>query len=277
LVKETDGAALVDTSRRLAPVTNAPPRIIKRLAYDDSVEVAAPVLQHSPRLTTEDLRQVASTKGNAHLLAISKREHLEEPVTDILVTHGDNNVAASLAENTTARFSASGLQTLVNKAKEDEQIAAYLIGRKELSADVLGELVTVHQNREAERCDRIASAQRHVVQLKAKNSLNDAAIHNFVAEGHLEDALAGISLLTGIGFDVLFLLLKKDRPSGFILVCKAVDLTWATISNIVKSAAPQREYSETQMREMYADFLKLSKANAERVLRFWSLRSHLQS
>src|SRR3977135_3038341 len=51
LVRETEKLALVGLSRRLAPVHNAPGGIIRRLAWDDAVEVAGPVLAKSDRLT----------------------------------------------------------------------------------------------------------------------------------------------------------------------------------------------------------------------------------
>src|SRR5215470_18184299 len=40
-----------ELSSRLAPISRAPAGIIRRLANDDDIEVAGPVLQHSDRLT----------------------------------------------------------------------------------------------------------------------------------------------------------------------------------------------------------------------------------
>ncbi len=77
LLEGSECSAIVDMSRRLAPLENSPPRTVKRLASDDSIEVAGPMLQFSPRLTTSDLRELASTKDYDHLLAISKRRDLE--------------------------------------------------------------------------------------------------------------------------------------------------------------------------------------------------------
>ena len=55
----------------LAPVTNAPVNVLRTLAKDDDIAVAGPVLKLAPRLAEADLVDVANTKGQAHLHAIS--------------------------------------------------------------------------------------------------------------------------------------------------------------------------------------------------------------
>ncbi len=59
---------------QLAPIPNAPPRIIHSLAFDDEIEVARPVLMQSERLDEATLVRNAATKGQAHLLAIAQRK-----------------------------------------------------------------------------------------------------------------------------------------------------------------------------------------------------------
>src|SRR5277367_5806959 len=55
LIKRIEGKAMVELSTRLAPVDNAPPEVVLRLAWDDNIAVAEPVLAHSTRLTNQDL------------------------------------------------------------------------------------------------------------------------------------------------------------------------------------------------------------------------------
>ena len=68
LVQRIETRARAELSTRLALVGNAPSRVIRRLALDDEIMVAEPVLAGSPRLTADDLIQVASTKSQGHLL-----------------------------------------------------------------------------------------------------------------------------------------------------------------------------------------------------------------
>jgi uncharacterized protein (DUF2336 family) len=77
--------ALAELSLELAPVDTAPRRIIGRLARHDEIVVSGPVLTQSNRLQTDDLIEIASTKSQAHLVAIGSRSLIEEAVTDVLV------------------------------------------------------------------------------------------------------------------------------------------------------------------------------------------------
>src|SRR4030088_3445814 len=88
LVREIENLALVELSRRLAPIPNAPGGLIRRLAWDDAVEVAGPVLAKSDRLTDGELIELAKTKSQMHLARIASRPALVEAVTDVLVETG---------------------------------------------------------------------------------------------------------------------------------------------------------------------------------------------
>ena len=78
--------ALAEMSEQLAPIAQAPPSVVRRLARNDDITIAAPVLQESARLGTEDLVEIAQTRGEPHLLAVAGRWWLTEVVTDALLT-----------------------------------------------------------------------------------------------------------------------------------------------------------------------------------------------
>ena len=59
---------------RLAPVRNAPPKTIRSLAFDDAIEVAAPVLSQSERLSDADL--VANAQAKARVICLPSRDGL---------------------------------------------------------------------------------------------------------------------------------------------------------------------------------------------------------
>ena len=63
---------------------------MRRLAKDDDIAVAGPVLHAVARGWTKPIwSSIAKTKSQAHLLAISGRAGIAEPVTDVLVRRGD--------------------------------------------------------------------------------------------------------------------------------------------------------------------------------------------
>src|SRR5690349_16517926 len=119
LVEEIDVSARAVFGRRLVEAAQEPPRVMRGLALDDAIEVAGPVLRGSDELDEATLVESARTKSQQHLLAISRRKTLPEPVTDVLVSRGDRAVAASVAGNAGAKFSEFGYATLVERAQDD--------------------------------------------------------------------------------------------------------------------------------------------------------------
>ena len=90
LIARVETRAKAELSKRLAPLDYAPFEVIQHLAWDDEIAVAGDVLTHSSRLSTEALVEIASTKGQDHLLAISGRANLPEAVTDVIVDRGED-------------------------------------------------------------------------------------------------------------------------------------------------------------------------------------------
>ncbi len=123
LIKRIEKKALVELSGRLAPVDNAPIDVIRSLAYNDEIAVAEPVLATSGRLTNNDLADIARTKSQGHLLAISGRPEIDSSVTDVLVMRGDSDVKRKVAGNSGARFSDNGFAALLKAAETDDVLA----------------------------------------------------------------------------------------------------------------------------------------------------------
>src|SRR5436190_1325104 len=123
LIAEIEAKARAELSNRLAPVGNAPVGVVRTLAKDDDISIAGPVLTQSRRLAETDLLEIARTKSQAHLLAISGRAGIAEPVTDVLVSRGNREVMRGVAENRSARLSENGFSTLVSKAENDGALA----------------------------------------------------------------------------------------------------------------------------------------------------------
>src|ERR1700704_678130 len=126
---ETSARALL--ANRLAPIDTAPPLTVRALAFDDLIEVAAPVLSRSERLDDEALIETARNKSQAHLMAISTRRVLSGAVTDVLVLRGNDEVVHSTVNNPGAQFSELGFTRLVNRAEGDDNLATCLGMRSE--------------------------------------------------------------------------------------------------------------------------------------------------
>jgi uncharacterized protein (DUF2336 family) len=115
--------ALAETSVQLASIAQAPPTVIRRLARHDEITVAGPVLAESSRLSAEDLVEIAGTKSEQHLLAISGRWWLTEIVTDALLARHYPSVSRRIVKNPGARVSASGFAVVMSQAESDPELA----------------------------------------------------------------------------------------------------------------------------------------------------------
>src|SRR5664279_818512 len=99
LVDHVESRARVELSWVISPIANAPSNVIRRLACDNEITVAGPVLAQSPRLTDQNLVEIAASKGQSHLSKIAERSQLSPVVTDVLVDRGDREVVTKVAVN----------------------------------------------------------------------------------------------------------------------------------------------------------------------------------
>ena len=141
LIQELKPERWSEISERLAPVANAPIDLTLNLARHSEIGIARPILTNSTRLTTAELVEIAKTKSQDHLLAISERAQIETAVTDILLDRGNQAVVRSVAGNSGAKFSENGFAALLKAAETDDTLAVKTGSRLDLPLDLLRELL----------------------------------------------------------------------------------------------------------------------------------------
>src|SRR5262249_24924093 len=227
LIAEIETKARSELSHHLAHMRNAPVDVVRSLARDDDIDVAGPVLKQSPRLADADLVDIAQTKSQAHLLAISGRPGISEPVTDVLVRRGDQEVVHSVVGNQGARLSNDGFIVLVDRAGSDEALAEKVGLRPDipprLFRDLLlkatevvqqGMLAAAKPERQAEIRRIMAKVSREVganagsrdylaarekvLSLRQQGKLDEAAVGKFAGEGHYEEMVVALALLCSV-------------------------------------------------------------------------------
>ena len=168
LIAETESKARAELSNRLAPVGNAPVAVVLRLAQDDDISIAGPVLTKSRRLSEADLAEIARSKSQAHLLAIAGRAGLAEPVTDVLVGRGDGAVVRRVVENPSSRLSDVSFSKLVDCAEKDGALAEKLGLRPDIPPRLFRDLLLktpISRARTAVRGRRSGNASRNPARL----------------------------------------------------------------------------------------------------------------
>jgi uncharacterized protein (DUF2336 family) len=302
LSKAIETRALVELSKHLAPVGNAPVKVVQRLAHNDVIAVAEPMLTQSPRLATVDLIEIAATGGQGHLRAISARAELQASVTDILISRGDRDVLHTLSANKGARFSDPGLTRLVERAETDDKLAENIGVRADLPWHLLRQLVLrasrtvqsrllstapAESRDEIERIissasDEVTSelgaprnyvkARRLIAFQKNAGQLNEASILEFARTICIEEMVAGLAALCSATIELVDDVVFSERADALLVPCKAAGFEWPTVHAILKARGTRVPVSEGELEQAKTDYAKLSQATAQRVLRYWQVR-----
>lgn len=111
----------------------------EQFAMDD-IEVAMPVLRHSQALTEEALLRVVAEKGQAHLLAVTKRDTVSTRVSEALVSKGSDEVVSSLLANARAQISDSTYEAVARRAETSKMLQAPFVRRQGVPIDLLNDL-----------------------------------------------------------------------------------------------------------------------------------------
>jgi uncharacterized protein (DUF2336 family) len=119
----------------LKDIANAPPHVIRQLARDAELVVCAPVLEHSPVLTDEDLLDIiAQSPVKGALAAIARRAGLSEAVSDVVCHSTDEEAIAILLANPSAQVREETLDYLVERAVDIEGWHSPLVRRTKLTS-----------------------------------------------------------------------------------------------------------------------------------------------
>jgi len=141
LVPQIRLVARAELAGRLSLVENAPRVLVGRLARENEILVAGPILRRSPALDEETLLEIARLKGQGHLLAMSERPRLSSDLTDVIVERGDREVIRRAAANAGAAFSESGYSELLKRASRDGVLTLTVGQRADLSDSQLKQLL----------------------------------------------------------------------------------------------------------------------------------------
>jgi uncharacterized protein (DUF2336 family) len=302
IADEIEVAARAQLAKRLAHFDNAPINIIHKLAFDDSIEVAGPVLRDSERLDDNALVANAQTKSQSHLLAISKRKSIEKTVTDVLVTRGDQEVVKSVASNAGARFSEFGFLHLIKRAEGDSILADQLGLRKDIPRRLFQQLIAkasddVRKRLQRERptmVDQIQTsvtdvagalqakfgpvsrsyfvAKRVVATQHQQGNLNENSISGYARSHRFEEVTIGLSLLCSLPSDVIERALVDKNREMLLVLTKALDFSWATTMALLFLGAKDHRITAQDLNDLEGEFGRLNIETSRSVLKFYQSR-----
>jgi uncharacterized protein (DUF2336 family) len=302
LVPHADLHARVDLAERLSRLARAPRVLVGRLARENEIMVAGPLLRRSPVLDEDVLIEIAEVKGQSHLLAMSERPRLSPDLTDVLVRRGDRDVVRRTASNDGAKFSSSGYSRLVDRASKDG-VLTLTVGRRDDLSDAhlkmllaaardvirrrLADVVKPERHAKIEEVmaelagdakppaskRNFVPAQRAVLALYQAGGLNESALLGFARSHQYEEAIATLAAMSGLEIATLDRLVSGPRHDPLLIVGRTVGLEWTTVhALILMRLGPKRIPAPVDIEAARINYARLVPTTAERVVMFWKAR-----
>lgn len=262
-------------SETLKDIADAPLEVIRRLARDVELVVCAPVLEHSPVLTDEDLiKIITSSPVMGALSAISKRNNLGEEIADAIYMSDDEDAVAIMLGNKSAQIREETLDRIIERARDIEPWHEPLVDRPRLSrkavlrlaefvADALldtlalrsdlgdraAEAVREEFSRRMEAAERTRTRDEggppdeRAKNLFEKGRLSDKDVREACQGGDFAFVKMALILKSGLKAGAVNRILDIASVKGIIALCWKADLLMPTTVLVQKRVAkvPPRE------------------------------------
>jgi uncharacterized protein (DUF2336 family) len=305
LADEIEVTARAQLAKRIARFDRAPVNIVHKLAFDDSIDVAGPILQESTRLEPYALVANVCTKSQSHMLAISQRKSLEAAVTDVLVTRGNQEVVNSVATNDGARLSEFGFLHMIQRAENDSILAEQLGLRKDIPRHIFQQLIAkasddVKKRLKQERPNMVEQiqsavtdvagalqskfgpvsrshfvAKRLVATQHRQGNLTEDSVSGYARSHKLDEVMIGMSLLCGLPGDVIERALLDKNREMLLILAKALDFSWATSMALLFLGAKDHRITAKELKELENEFGRLNVETSRSVLEFYQSRKNI--
>ncbi len=291
-----------EIANALAGAKVAPLGLLRRLASDD-IDVAEQILTRSKALSESDLMHVVETKGQEHLRAVSRREHVPESVSGVIVRRGDDDTLHTLLSNDGAQLSRASSEEVVQRAQANPALHEVVVNRQGFPPDLMNDMYFVVEARLRERIiaenakldpsmlekaistsrDKVAVAygsfpedyeqiSKDVATLRQNQKLTPQLLAKYMRDPNPTYFLCALAQMADIDFLTARHVVEKKEIDALAIACKAAGLdkalflTYAMImlSNQTNAMGKAAEYGQ-----LYTD---LPQETALRTIRFWRMR-----
>jgi len=294
--------ARTHVAKLLAPLERAPGNVVSKLA-NDTIEVAAPLLEFSNVLSDDDLIDIATNQSEEHRIAIAGRTNVPERVGDAIVEHGAGPAVVRLVRNEKAELGKETLHKLVVRASTDASLVSDLRGRADIDwnslrdeigaagqkvLDILGartapldpvtagKVNAVVYNRMRNRAGFSAQewkvAYNQVKALSDRRQLDERALARFARFGYGHHSAAALTVMLAVSPEVFVKWLAMQDYVAITVALRALGLAPDLFEALV-SSMPWRDLPTDQdksnIRKRYE---ALSQEEASGIFELW--RSH---
>jgi len=301
LAGEMEEAVKIELAERLSQATAAPRGLSRSLALD-SIAVAQPILRGAS-LSEEDLLEVARTRGQDHLRAISQRASVPSAVSDAIVQRGDDDTLGVLLRNEGAVLSRAAHEAVVDRAAANPALHEAVVDRHSLPVDLLNEMYFMVEAKLRERIMEknadvdpatleaalnagrkrvaeqdgalpadLAQAEHEFRSIKARGGATPQALAGMLRAKKTTLFLVALADMADIDFHTARKILERRELDALAVVCKAADFDRAlflTFALLILDPSDDVMGKAKAYGELY---VALPRDSALRTIRFWRLR-----
>ncbi len=254
-------------ARRLADRDDVSAGLIHDLAMDH-IDVAEPVLRHSPLLSDMVLIEIIHNKAAQHHLAIARRDALASEVSRALVETENASVVQTLIENPGAQFANDTYALLVEESRNhgayqeplirrsdlpqalakrlyvwvSEPIREHICARYQIDPAVLEKELAdaIEENVEKARTARPAPtrAQMIVHKLSEKGVLDHRFLVGALFRGNIEVFREGLIELTNLPRLIVERVILDRDPRALAIVCRLIGCDSTSFEKIFSFSRP---------------------------------------
>ncbi|MCV6574390.1 MAG: DUF2336 domain-containing protein [Cohaesibacter sp.] len=304
MLDEVDLDGRAEFSQRAAPRADLPADVARQLAQDE-VEVAGPMLQHSPVLTDDDFVEFSQKLSPAHLVSIAQRDRLSGTVTDALIENGTREVWHKVTQNQGAEITETGFTKLVDNAADDAILQASLCSRPDIPASVAEHLLPLlpeegkrrlawlfeHAAEEAEAL--VGQAQEAMVKeklagkrgrIETKILIKDvkagamdfsAALDHLIEGDRTQDIILALSAIAEIEEAAVSNAFYQIKDEAIAILCKSTDVTEDTYARLIGLRCDKLHLPQSMVERSLDRYKVIDLGSSQRAMRFVQMRKSL--
>lgn len=235
-IKNLNQQTKQDISQTLAASNVTSTRLAMRLASEDAT-IAAPLLEHSPVLRSQDLLTLAREQGQEHLMAISQRDLLDSELASTLLSLGDAEVRKSVVSNIGADISPEEFEKQISEIphKLRKRISDLRKSYERLMEDLLTEDNELVAGPALEDREANIPVKEWINALQSGRVTLDKALARLCMEKNLSATVTLLSEVSGFPLEHLKHMMVRFDATGLAVVCKCLgvgSLEYSTVSRL---------------------------------------------
>lgn len=254
LVRQAETDLRHALAERLSVMDTVPLRVVLHIA-NDTIDIASPMLRHSPVLSDMDLIYIIKSKGPAYWQAIATRQKLSEQLVNVLADTRDFDTAVALAENESIVLTERALGVLSDLAQGHDELASPLLRRDEVTKDIASKLyqmvgqelkkyivetfdidtsviigtldeVVLEFVDSAEHSEHIPShsTMKSAERFLEKGLLTPQSMIGTLKRGQMQSFIAQFSRFSDLEPQIVLDILMQPTGQGLAVACKAVNV-----------------------------------------------------